>query len=495
MAMMSPKALPEDLKEALLALAERVELYVAGGPVRDSLLDRPFKDLDLVVREGALSLAKDLAKRLRTKVVPLDEEEGVFRLPLEGGFFLDLSEFRENAKKISQDLMARDFTINALAVPLKDFLLRPKETWVVIDPTGGLLDLERGLIRAIGRKNLVADPLRLLRAYRLGAELGFALEGRTRALVRELSQSLKEVARERIGAEVKALFEHPCGRIIKLMAEDGLLFVVFPELERAQGVPQPSFHHLDVLGHLLLSLKKADQVLKDPSRYFGPPPGEDPFREVVQSLEGQAAVRLAALFHDVGKPETFAIRHRITFYEHDRQGARIFEEIGQRLCLPKRFSQKVASYIRYHMRPFHLLHEFKAGRLTKRAMRRLVKDCSDYPALFLVAMADSLASAGPDKEEGLEEELAALFWEIYRFHQETLRLQEKERLVTGKDLIELFGLEPGPIFRELLEAVEEARAEGMVRNREEALSFLEELIRKNFSPEFSSLTSPKGKES
>ncbi len=477
--------IPEELKEALLPLAERVEIYAAGGPVRDSLLNRPFKDLDLVVREEALSLAKELAGRLGTKVVPLDEEEGVFRLPLERGFFLDLSEFRENAEGISQDLMARDFTINALAVPLKDFLLQPKEAWKIIDPTGGLLDLERHLIRAIGRKNLAADPLRLLRAYRLGAELGFRLEEKTRALVRELSGSLKEVARERIGAEVKALFENPCGEFVKLMAEDGLLFEVLPELKRAQGVPQPSFHHLDVFGHLLLSLEKADLVLEDPSRFFGPPPGEDPFREVVQSLEGEAAVRLAALFHDVGKPETFAIRHRITFYEHDREGARIFEEIGLRLCLPKRLVKKVAAYIRHHMRPFHLLREFRAGRLTKRAMRRFVKDCPDYPALFLVAMADSLASAGPDKEEELEGELAALFWEIYRFHQETFILQEKERLVTGRDLIELFGLEPGPVFRELLEAVEEARAEGTIRDRKEALAFLGDLIRKRFAPEFS----------
>ncbi len=473
-------SLPLKVRGLLEGLRSRA-IYVARGPVRDTLLQRPFKDLDLTLAEQALPLAQELASSLNGKFVVLHEEEGVIRVVAQEGFFLDLSEFRKGAQTIEEDLWQRDFSVNALAVPLGEFLTCPPHEWRIIDPTGGLKDLKHGIIRALRRQNLEDDPLRLLRAYRLKGELGFSIEARTREWIKELAPRILNVAPERVGTELKLLFEHPAGEAISLMAEDDLLFVIFPELKEAQGVAQPSFHHLDVLGHLLLSLEKADLVLQNPHQYFGPPPGQDPFQEVVSQPEEQAIVRLAALFHDLGKPQTFALRHRITFYEHDRKGAERFQGIGERLRFSKKFTKSVALLIRHHMRPFHLLGEFRRGRLTKRAMRRLLKDVPHYVSLFLVAMADSLASSGPDKESDLESELAALFWEIHRFQEETFSVQQEQRLVTGQDLIEIFGLEPGPLFRELLEAVEEARVEGKISDREEALNYLAKIIAQRFA--------------
>ena len=470
----------EEIRIVLERLVSR-PVYVAGGPVRDVLLGRPLKDLDLTVPAQAKALAQEMASLVPgAKFVVLHEEEGVIRVVFPQGFFVDLSEFRKGATTIEEDLFQRDFTVNALAVPLKEFCHKPPSHWQIIDPTKGRRDLEQRLVRAIREENLADDPLRLLRAYRLAAELNFSLEDQTRIWIRELASRIWQVAPERIGTEIRLLFEQRAGRLVSLMAEDALLFQVFPELKEAQGVAQPSFHHLDVLGHLLLALEKADEILEEPTKFFGPPPGEDPFRGVISSPEEQSIVRLAALFHDLGKPRTFALRHRITFYEHDRVGAELFGQIGERLRFSKRFSKRVARLIRHHMRPFHLLGEFRRGRLTKRALRRLIKDVPDYTSLFLVAMADSLASAGPDKEEDLEAELAALFWEVHRFHEETFTVQQKERLVSGRDLIDLFGLEPGPIFRELLEAVEEARVEGKVKTRDEALEYLSRLIAQRF---------------
>ncbi len=467
--------------EKLLSLAQNCPVWVTGGAVRDALLGRESKDLDLTVPSGSRELSSSLAKELGGKNIVLHEEEGVFRLALPDGNFLDFSDFRKGSTKIEEDLRWRDFTVNALAVSLEEFFLKEPSDWRVIDPTGGRTDLVHRLIRAISRANLEDDPLRLLRAYRQAAELRFRLEEKTRSWIKELATQIKGVAKERVGAEIKALFSSPAGKYVRLMKEDGLLFVIFPELEEAEGVAQPSFHHLDVLGHMLLSLEMADEILADPYKFFGSPSFDDPFKEIISAEEEKSLIRLAALFHDVGKPKTFAVRHRITFYEHDRVGAELFEEIGARLALSKKFTRRVALLIRNHMRPFHLLREFRLGRLTKRALRRLLKDVPDYVSLFFVAMADSLASAGPDKEEDLERDLARLFWEVHRFREETLVLQEKERLVTGRDLIEIFGLEPGPIFRELLEAVEEARVEGQIKSREEALSFLTRLITQRFS--------------
>jgi len=474
--------LSPSVKEALSKLAVQTEVYLCGGTLRDLLLERPFRDLDLVLPKKALHWAKFLAREIKGKAIVLHQEEGVVRVASPEGLIIDFSAFRGGAKDISQDLRLRDFTINALAVPLKETLLKSVFSWGIIDPTGGRQDLARRLIRVITKENFEADPLRLLRAYRLMAELNFALEGHTRSYVTELKTSLLKVAAERVATELKLLFETPrAGKAVSLMDEDELLEVIFPELEACRGVEQPSFHHLDVLGHSLLALEMADQVLKDPSAFFGEAEGENPFDPIVRDAEKASLVRWAALFHDVGKPATFKIRDRITFYEHDRVGAELFETIGKRLRLPKKFTQTVSLLIRQHMRPFHLLKEFLAGKLTPRAMRRLIKACPDYVSLFLVAMADSLASAGPDKEADLERHLASLFWEIHRFHQETMAPITQERLVTGRDLIDLFGLEPGPLFRELLEAVEEARVEGKIKNREEALDFLATLLGEKFS--------------
>ncbi len=470
------------LKEALAKLAVQTEVYLSGGTIRDLLLKRPFRDLDLVLPNKALAWAEFLAREIKGKAIVLHQEEGVVRVASPEGLIIDFSEFRGGAKDIFQDLKLRDFTINALAVPLKVALLKPVFSWEIIDPTSGRQDLARRLIRVIAKENFEADPLRLLRAYRLMAELDFILEERTRSYVAELKASLLKVAVERIATELRLLFETPqTGKAVSLMDEDGLLGTIFPELETCRGVEQPSFHHLDVLGHSLLALEMADQVLKDPLVFFGQPEGSDPFDSVVRDAEKASIVRMAALFHDIGKPATFKIRDRITFYEHDRVGAELFEAIGKRLRFPKKFTQMVSLLIRQHMRPFHLLKEFLAGRLTPRAMRRLIKACPDYVSLFLVAMADSLASAGPDKEADVEKHLASLFWKIHRFYQETMAPMSQERLVTGRDLIDLFGLEPGPWFRELLEAVEEARVEGKIRDRQEALDFLTKLLRKKFS--------------
>ncbi len=465
---------------SILKILTPLELYVAGGPIRDALLGRNFKDIDLTVPQRAKEIAFDVAQKYGDAFIPLDEEEGVYRVAIKG-FFLDFSSFRKGTKTIEKDLLLRDFSINAMAVPLRDFLETSPANWPIIDPAEGQKDLSRRVVRALGRANFCDDPLRMLRGYRLAAELGFELEAETRGLVRELHPALARVSPERINAELLALFSHQAGAIVSLMAEDEILFTIFPELLAAKGVAQPSFHHLDVFGHLLLTLKSADAVIKEPERFFGPQAlAERVFEGILADQKKQAAVRLAALFHDIGKPHTFAIRHRITFYEHDRVGEEIFWQIGRRLRFARKFIKDVASLIKHHMRPFHLLREYRAGRLSKRAMRRLLKDVPDYRALFMVAMADSLASAGPDKEEGLEDLLASLFWEIYAFEQEIFAKQEQERLVTGRDLIEIFGLEPGPLFKELLEAVEEARAEGQIKTRDEALSFLTHLIKERY---------------
>jgi len=471
--LLSYLALKESLAEIqnfLQELARRGEVYVTGGAVRDILRGERVGDLDLTVVDlSPREVAEEAARRLSWALVPLHEEFGVFRVA-RGSFSLDISGLRPGAMNIEDDLRLRDFSFNALAVPLSKALERSPSEWPLLDPYQGLRDLKAGLIRAISRRNLIDDPLRILRAYRFYA-LGFGeIEAETRRWLSAERDRLLGVARERIIYElILILKSERTGETFLLMAEDEVLFVIFPELAEARGVPQPSFHHLDVLGHSLLALSRAEEVLRAPGKFFGDP---EPFEELLSDPERRIAVKLAALFHDLGKPKTFAVRDRITFYEHEKVGARIFLEMAERLRFKKDLAKRVAHLIRNHMWPFHLLAEKEKGRLTARAKRRLLRDVPEYPDLFVVAMADGLAARGPDKDPDEEEKLAEFFRELHEFYRETLRKVERKRLVTGRDLIEIFGLAPGPIFRKLLEAVEEAQVEGRVKTREEALEYI-----------------------
>ncbi|HIE33016.1 MAG TPA: CCA tRNA nucleotidyltransferase, partial [Thermodesulfobacteriaceae bacterium] len=293
--LLSYLALKESLAEIqnfLQELARRGEVYVTGGAVRDILRGERVGDLDLTVVDlSPREVAEEAARRLSWALVPLHEEFGVFRVA-RGSFSLDISGLRPGAMNIEDDLRLRDFSFNALAVPLSKALERSPSEWPLLDPYQGLRDLKAGLIRAISRRNLIDDPLRILRAYRFYA-LGFGeIEAETRRWLSAERDRLLGVARERIIYElILILKSERTGETFLLMAEDEVLFVIFPELAEARGVPQPSFHHLDVLGHSLLALSRAEEVLRSPEKFFGDP---EPFEELLSDPERRIAVKLAA---------------------------------------------------------------------------------------------------------------------------------------------------------------------------------------------------------
>ncbi|WP_456430805.1 CCA tRNA nucleotidyltransferase [Thermosulfuriphilus sp.] len=446
--------------------------YLTGGTVRDIILGRRIRDIDLTVPKGAIYLAKEVADLMGGAFVLLDDREGVARV-VKGELILDFSDFREGTRNIEEDLKRRDFTINALAVLIEEAL---REKGSLIDPTHGLSDLQQKLIRATSEEVFKKDPLRILRAYRLSAELLFRVSPETRSLISQHKAELKRVAPERIISELNLIFETwRAAAAIRSMRKEGSFEILFPELEDGVGVIQPGFHHLDVLEHSLETLAMMEKLLMVPERYFGRP---HPSFVRLES-RSRRLLKLAALFHDVGKPQTLAYKDgRPTFYNHDLVGSEIFILWARRWRLSLKEAEKVAILIRLHMRPFHLLREFKNKTLTPRAKRRLLKDTGQaYPDLFLLAMADTLASNGEAKPPDAEEALAALFWEIDRFyHQQVEPVIKRPRLLTGDDLIRELGLTPGPIFRRLLEAVEEAAILGEVKDRTQALLLVKSLL-------------------
>jgi poly(A) polymerase len=438
-------------------------------------LGRPAPDLDLAVSGHTLELARSLARDLGGTFVLLDDKERTARVVWRREI-LDLAEFR--APTLAEDLQARDFTINAMALNLEGIL--GKAPPALTDPWGGLDDLARGLIRVVRRENFRDDPLRLLRAYRFAATHGFRLTPETAAAVSSYLPEFAGVAGERVRQELFLLLAAPrAGSVLKEMDRAGLLTRVFPECGDLKGVEQDGFHHLDVFQHSLQTVACLDEVLAAPEHYFAGLAPE--LRDYLRSPFQESLLKLAALFHDAGKPRVQDRRSdpdRYTFYYHEQVGVEIFTGAAQRLRLSQAETKTVTRLISLHMRPFLLLPAFREGGLTPRALGRLVRAARPHLAgLFALAMADSLAGQGPRKPAGVEDVLAGLADAACRFLKERLEPQERQpRLLTGHDLIEVLGLEPGPSFRQILTAVEEAQWEGSVNTRQEALNLARSLL-------------------
>jgi poly(A) polymerase len=458
-----------------LAAARQVKVYLVGGTVRELALGRPAPDLDLAVSAQTLELARDLAAALRGTFVLLDAGERTARVVWQGEI-LDLAEFR--APTLEGDLKGRDFTLNAMALDLE--AIQGKRPLVLQDPWGGLEDLAQGLLRVLDPENLKKDPLRLLRAYRFAATHGFRLGPETVAAVRRYGPEFSRVAGERVRQELFSLLGSPrAAPILKDMDQVGLLTQIFPELADLKGVEQDGFHHLDVFQHSLEAVRSLEEILAHPQKFF---------RDLALELSLEAAKppkpalwKLTALFHDVGKSKVRQRRHdpeRYTFYYHEKVGLELFEGVALRLRLSQAEARTVTTLIRLHMRPFLLMPFFRRRELSLRALGRMVRAARpELPGLFALALADSLAGQGPQKPADSESLLTELAEEAYRFLKERLEPQERlPKLVTGHDLVRLWGLQPGPQFRRLLGAVQEAQWEGIVHTREEALELLRELL-------------------
>jgi putative nucleotidyltransferase with HDIG domain len=369
------------------------------------------------------------------------------------------------------DLARRDFTINALALDLRDAELH--------DPTAGQDDLRAGLVRAIADAAFGDDPARLVRAYRLSAELGFAIEDGTRALLRRDRHLLASSPPQRWGKEMLLLCaaDGPVAPTLGLMDEDRVLDEALPGWADLRGVAQGPYHHRDALGHTLEALAAADRLLADPGILY--PSSADALAGQARRPSFRAAVRAAVLLHDIGKPaaRTTDEAGRILFRGHGALGAETASRLVRRWGWPKAVRSAVETVVRLHMRQIHPVPDAgsKARHAWDTAVRRLSRDAGPaFLALFVVGAADFLAARGPAAEPA-----QALVGELDSMLARALELRRAEvaapRLVTGRDLMALLGIGPGPRLGAILRAIEAARQEGRLATREEALAMAREL--------------------
>ena len=464
-----------------------VKSYLVGGFVRDALLGRATADIDIAVEADALEIASKLAIALNGKYVPLDEENRVGRVIVvnqAGQWELDLSTVKGS---IEQDLARRDFTIDAIAVDLRD-VVRDFTRPHLIDPLDGWSDLRQRLIRAVAETTFEMDAVRLLRAVRLAAELGFSIDNQTEALIRDHCNLVTSVAGERVREELLRLLVLPAGgRYLESLEALGLLDNIFPELVVTKGVTQPREHCWDVFEHSLRTVGAVDFLLREGNWEYA---GREALEAVPWSLElaqhfscevghgsnRKALLRLAALLHDIAKPQTKMVEQtgRTRFLGHPQEGALAVTDIMERLRFSTREIKLVEIMVRYHLRPTQMSHE---GLPTNRAIYRYFRDSGEagIDILFL-SLADHLATRGENFDIAHWREHAKVVAHVLARHAEEETLTAPLKLVDGHDLISLYGLRPGPNFAEILEAVREAQAAGEVTTREEALHYIQHTL-------------------
>jgi poly(A) polymerase len=476
---------PEQILEALAALVRErtASCYITGGTVRDWLMNLHSRDLDITVPHDAFGWAAGLARIVDGTFIPMDEDEDVARVVCQDAA-IDFSSFREGTKSIEEDLLKRDFTFNSMAISYPAIIAGLRQTDAppeIIDPAGGQKDLEHKIIRSNSAAVFVSDPLRLLRAYRFMATFGFSIEPFTKKKIQEHIHLLYLVAEERIAHELDCIMGAPVAiKTIEAMHENGILQELLPELYRGVGVMQPASHHLDVFEHGMATLKHMENVQKEPERYF-PGHGET-LRKYLADPRKKILLKWAALFHDLGKPQTHNIREdrggRITFYNHDKEGARIFAIIADRLRWSRDDRNFVSQFISVHMWPFHLNNARRKTGLTPKAYLRLIKAVQEeFHGLFILAMADSLAGRGPGKPPSMEEDMAILYHEFDTVYRLSIKPALSKRLLTGNDLRDVFRLEPGPQFRSIFNSLERAQVEGEVKDREEAINWVKNYLK------------------
>ncbi len=458
-----------------------VDIYIAGGTVRDWLLGRKITDLDLVMSKNAMLLARAFASETGGAFVPLDENEDVARVIMpENGFIVDFSSFRKTSASLEQDLLLRDFTINSMAVSLQNacaaFLSETTQINLldIVDPSNGRLDLANASIRSLAVHAFEDDPLRAIRAYRFAAQLGFMIEADTQKWISNTLYLVDRVSQERISHELDLIMATDrAADTFKQMMAAGLLFRLLPEVKAMDGVEQPGFHHLDVLGHSLEALYCSERLIMNPESVF---PEAGPFESWLSGDEKRkVALKWAAFFHDIAKPACKSDKNgRATFYQHDRQGAEFVKKIATRLRWSNKTGDFVAKLVMLHMRPFHLLNDLRKNGPSRRAMRRLALELAeDLPALFLLTMADTMAGCGPLKPENLEAEIIELWRRLYFFYKEEfLPIKQKRRLIDGLEVQIILNIGPGPVIGKAIDAVEEAQLDGVFTTKEEAVEWL-----------------------
>lgn len=467
------KKIPNQISEILSKLEKAgFQSYIVGGCVRDLMLGREVKDWDLTTSAlpeeimkifpesfyendfgtVGIKISNIKSQSTNSKQTPNSKKENKYRVVEVTTFRTEASysdkrhpDKVEFAKNIEEDLNRRDFTINAMALKMTSSKSENKDSYEIIDLFDGQKDLGKKIIRAVGEpeERFSEDALRLMRAVRFSSELKFSIEKKTAQAIKKKSKNLKFIAKERIKDElVKIILSDNASQGIENLKKLNLLRFVIPELEKGVGVSQNRHHIYTIWKHALLSLENC------PSK--------------------KLTVRLAALLHDISKPQTKRGEGKFaTFYNHDHIGARVVEKILKRLKFSNEIIEKVRILVDNHMFYYNVeeVGEASVRRLIQKVGLENMKDLID------LRIADRLGSGVPKAKPY---KLRHFEYMIEKVSRDAISV--KMLKISGSDLIKKLDLKPGPQIGAILDVLlAEVIDEASQNNKKYLLRRAEEL--------------------
>ncbi len=466
---MSISQIKEHIKQPLFriiaGLAEEMglEAFIVGGYVRDLILDRPSKDLDIVVSANGIGFATALSEKLEGTHVNLFKRFGTAQFMC-GDLDIEVvgarkESYRSNSRNpevsegsLEEDRARRDFTINALSISLNN-----SDFGSVIDPFNGLDHLEEGLLVTPlePEKTYSDDPLRMMRAVRFAAQLGFRIEDKSYEALSTQKERIKIVSQERITEELNKIIASKKPSLgFKILFNTGILHIIFPKMIELYGVEKRNgVSHKDNFYHTLQVLDNTADRSKD------------------------LWLRWSAILHDIAKPDTkrFDKVHGWTFHGHEDRGARMVPKIFKQLKLPLDSKMKfVQKMVKLHLRPIALSGEH----VSDSGVRRLIVDAGDDLNSLMTLCESDITSKNESK-------VHRYLQNFQRVRDKCEEVEEKDKLrnweppIGGAEIMNIFDLEPGRIVGELKAQIRESILDGEVENNlEDSMAFLLKIAEK-----------------
>lgn len=465
------------------------EFYLVGGAVRDALLDNITHDLDFILPEKVQGYSRKIADSLDAAYYPLDGERNSARVVYQsrGGFrkYLDFT-IRRGAT-IDDDLKARDFTINAMAFPLRGEM-------ELIDPLGGASDLYNRVLRQCSPSAFADDPIRIIRAVRQSVAFQLRIETQTKKKLTETINRLPDVSPERVRDEIFRILDvNNPGGALNTMQFLGILEYILPELPPLLDISQSPPHYFNALDHSIQTVNKLAEIIEllttdHPddmsvnwaSRFSSTVLGR--FRKNIKGFLSEhsnpershrSLILFTALYHDVGKNHTQLMSEagKSQFLNHEGVGAEISRKRAVELKLSNTEIQQVSTIVKNHTRPIQLT---QSGALpSRRAVYRFFRDCDKNGVdICLLSLADFLAIYGPSLEkDNWIDHVNTIHYLLEAWWRKKTEWISPQRIVSGNDLINKFNLSSGPVIGKLLSEIKERQAIGEITNQDEAYEF------------------------
>lgn len=457
------------------------KIFLVGGFVRDSFFERETYDYDIVTEGDPYKLAKDFSKEVNGSLYTLSQEFKIIRVITGSGKTRTTFDFSKiKGKDIIEDLSYRDFTINAMAIEIHNADIDFDK---VIDPYGGLEDIKRRVLKGINKNIFQNDPLRMLRAVRLMADLDLDIDDETLELIRLNSKRIKEVPMERVADEFfKILGCKRAHYYLNLMDKYmHLLNKILPEIEPMKDIGQCKYHVVDSWTHSLHTMRVIEKIIYADG-YF-----EDHLRKAYEEhtdkvySNGHSKIqlmKLAALIHDIGKPVARWVDEegRVRFRGHEISGAEIAAQISERLKLSNKEKEYLCKIVKEHMWPLTL---YKTNDVSGKALYDLFKNFGESTLdIILIGLADIISTRqllNPHEEMGM-----------YKVHAEYLannyltrfkRLEDINDIINGNDILEKYEIKDRRQIGEIIDSIKRAIFFGEIPlERDRIFKYIEEKL-------------------